>query len=123
MARRGIVLLSGDSGAKPFVDDFLDEVAPEEGEAVCVFSAHTCIATLSLPVQRRLLVIDGAPVDVMAGALIEAAQLVDPGLPILFVRYGWSGPAVDNGRVCVHPGPLVSSGCAAALVSLLRSPA
>ncbi len=123
MARRGVVLLSEDSGAKAFVDDFLDEVAPEEGEAICVCSARTCIATLSLPVQRRLLIIDGAPSDLGAGALIEAVQLVDPGLPILFVRYGWGGPAVDNGPVCIHPGPLVSSSCAAALVSLLRSAA
>jgi len=123
MARRGVVVLSADSGAKPFVDDFLEEVAPEEGEAICVCSAYTCLATIGLPVQRRLLVIDGTPLEFGGGALIEAVQLIDPGLPILFVRYDWSGPAVDHGSVCIHPGPLVSSRCAAALVSLLRSAA
>ncbi len=123
MARRGVVLLSLDGGTKAFVDDFLDEVAPEEGQAICVHSARICVAALNLPVHRRLLVIDGAPPDSGAGSLIEAVQLIDPALPILLVRYGWSGAPIVRGNVLIHPGPLVSSGCAAALASLMRNTA
>jgi hypothetical protein len=122
MARRGVVLLSADGGAGAFVDDFLEEVAPGERRAVRVATARTCVAAVSLPVRRRLLIIDGVPPDCSIGCLVEAVQLADPELPILVVRYGWTGGPVVRGRVCIHPGPLVSSGCAAALLgAMIRS--
>jgi hypothetical protein len=117
--RVGVVLLAADSRAKPFVDDVLDEVAPEDAKAIAVNCGRTCLAALALPISRRLLIVDGAPPDVGVGALVEAVKLVDPELPILVIRHDWSGPARQFGRVRVQPGPLISSAGALAMERLL----
>jgi hypothetical protein len=119
MSRAGVVLLSADPRAKAFVDDALNEMVPHERGAICVATARDCLAVLSVPVPRRLLIIDGAPPDLGPGSLVEAAQIVDPGLPILFVRSAPGGLARMRRRVRIQPGPLVSAGGAVALTALL----
>jgi hypothetical protein len=103
-----VVVLGSDSSAKAFIDDCLDELAPEECEAIAIDNARTCVALLGIPVPRRLLIVDGAPPDMGAASLYEAVRLIDRELPILLVRYRWEGPAWEGDRVYVRPGPLVS---------------
>jgi hypothetical protein len=108
MRRASVVVLSDTLLAVALVNDLLEEMRPDE-RAVGVDSARTCIATLSCPVRRRMLIIDGAPPDLGAGPLIEAIRLVDPAIPIVFIRHGWEGPPTVHNAVYVQPGPLVSS--------------
>lgn len=123
MNRRGVIVLSADSGLKPFIDDVLEEVAPDEGESMELSRGRTCLALLSTHLRRRLLIIDGALPDIGVGALIEAIRLVDAELPVLLVRYGWAGPPRVHQGTHVHPGPLVSQSGVSTLTRLLAGTA
>jgi hypothetical protein len=121
MMRRGVVILSADPFARAFVDDILAEMLSRERKSIKLRRAHTCIAALGAPVRRRLLIIDGAPPDLGAGALVEKAKEIDPQLPIMLVRHDWNRPPfVQNGvRVC--SGPFVSRSVQRIILDLLGS--
>jgi hypothetical protein len=115
------MLLAAASGPKAFVDHVLDEVAPSEGACIAVGSGRTCLAALGVPLRRRLLIVDGAPPDIGAGALIESARAIDRELAILLVRDGWPGPPRTIDGVHIQPGPLISPAGAEALRQLLAA--
>ncbi len=123
MTRFGVILLSADSAAAAFVDGLLDEIGQRGTPVVVVDCARSCAAAASGSRRRRLLVLDGIPKDLGAGAVIEAVRLVDPALPIVLVREGWQGPPIVRAGTVVLPGPLVSQTAALVLRDLLREEA
>jgi len=117
-----VVLVSGDSAARAFLVDVLDEHFPEEGPPLELTSGVTSAAVVGGSRRCRLVVIDGEPPDISASALIEAIRVADRMIPVLLIRYspdrGMDAKPPLEG-VCIERGPLVRSGIEERLVSLL----
>jgi hypothetical protein len=123
MRRRGVVLVSEDSGAAAFVQDIVEQHAPEESSAIELGSGKKCIAVVNGSRRRRLVIIDGEPSDLSAGALIEGIRLVDSMIRILLVRTDRDRGSVSPsamGGVHVVAGPFVSLAVERCLVDLLQ---
>jgi hypothetical protein len=115
MGRRGVIVLSSDCAAKAFVDELLEDTPTDERDALLVTDARTCIAVLACSLRRRLLIVDGTPQPLSAGALVEAVRLIDRELPILLVRHDWHGQAITHDGIRIVPGPLISDATVAAI--------
>jgi hypothetical protein len=122
--RRGVVLVSGDSSAAAFLADLVEEHAPGDGHPLELTRGATSVAAVGRSRRCRLIVIDGEPPDISAGALIEAIRVADPTIPILLIRYSPNrsrGAKAPLNGVHVEEGPFVRCGIEGRLVSLLRS--
>lgn len=107
--RQGIVLVSGDSTAATFLNGLLEDHFPGGlGSLIEVDRGRTCLAAVGGSRQRRLVIIDGEPPDISAGALLDAIRLADPDVPIVLVQSPTNETTVLDGIVKVYPQPFAS---------------